>query len=101
MRICPKCGHVDPIWWRANAWHPEFSYAQNTALEWNDPDLWEALRPLKRGEIIKRGPYLYWKSTRSDTTRRVWIEDYKLVGKKGSPQERTHLYEQKKLDAAP
>ena len=101
MRICPRCGHVDPIWWRPAVYHPEFSYAHNTALEWNDPDLWAALRPLKRGDIIKRGSYLYWKSTRSDTTRRIWVEDYKLVGKKGSSQERVHLYEQKKLDGAP
>ena len=97
VRICPHCGYVDPIWWRPAAYHPEFSYAQNTALEWNDRELWAALKPLKAGEILKRGPYLYWKSTRSDTTRRVWVEDYKLVGKKGSPQERVRQYEQLKL----
>ena len=98
MRVCPECGHVDPIWWRPAAYHPEFSYAHNTALEWNDPELWAALKPLKRGEIIKRGVYLYWKSTRSETVRRVWVEDYKVVGKRGSPQERVRLYSQKKLD---
>lgn len=97
MRICPRCGHIDPIWWRPARHHPEFSYAHNTALEWNDPELWAALQTVKRGEIIKRGPYLYWKSTRSDTTRRMWIEDYRLVGKTGSPQERSRRYKQQKL----
>ena len=97
MRICPRCGYVDPIWWRSAAYHPEFSYAHNTALLWNDPELWAALKSVKRGEIIKRGPFLYWKSTRSDTTRRVWIEDYRLVGKKGNPQERSRRYRQQKL----
>jgi len=96
-RICPRCGHVDPIWWRPAVYHQEFSYAHNTALVWNDPELWAALRPLKRGEIIKRGPFFYWKSTRSDTTRRVWIEDYRLVRKKGSPQEKVRRFEQLKL----
>ena len=97
IRICPKCGHVDPIWWRPAIHHPEFSYAHNSALEWNDPELWASLKPLKRGEIVKRGPFLYWKSTRGDVTRRVCVEDYRLVGKKGSWQEKTHLYRQMKL----
>jgi len=97
MRVCPKCGHVDPIWWRPAAYHPEFSYAHNTSLESLEPELWDKLKDLPAGEIITAGPYLYWKSTRSETTRRIWVEDYKMVGKKGSPQERVSHDPQLKL----
>jgi len=98
MRICPECGHMDPIWWRPTAYHPEFSYAHNEALEAMDPELFAALAAVKRGEIVQRGPFLYWKSTKSETVRRVWVEDYKIVRKRGSPQERVRLYTQTKLD---
>lgn len=97
MRVCLKCGHVDPIWWRPSAYHPEFSYADFSGLELLDPELWGLLKERRRGEIVERGPYLYWRSSRSDTVRRVWVEDYRWVGKKGSPQERVRFYRQEKL----
>ena len=98
MRICPKCGHVDPIWWRPAAYHPEFDYAHLEALEAMDLELYKIISSLRPGELTQQGPYLYWKSSRSETVRRVWIEDYKIVGKRGSPQERVHHYKQAKLE---
>lgn len=97
MRVCPKCGHVDPIWWRPAAYHPEFSYAYLTSIESLDPELWELLKDKKAGDIVQRGPYLYWRSTRSQTVRRVWVEDYKMAGKTGSWQERVNSQIQLKL----
>jgi len=98
MRVCPECGHVDPIWWRPAVYHPEFSYAHIEALKGDDPELMKALAAVKRGEIVQRGPFLYWTSARSETVRRVWVEDYKIVRKRGSPQERVRFYTQTKLD---
>lgn len=100
MRVCPKCGYEDPICWRPAAYHPEFSYAHLSSLELLDPELWKALNEKRRGEIIQRGIYLYWRSTGADVARRVWIEDFKHVGKKGSPQEKTRFYKQMGLREA-
>lgn len=101
MRVCPKCGHEDPIWWRPAAFHPEFSYAHNTSLESLEPELWALLKDLPAGAIVTVGPYHYWKSSRSDTTRRIWVEDFKMVGKKGSPQERVRNVTQLTLAGSP
>ena len=97
MRVCPKCGYVDPIWWRPAAYHQEHSYASFDVIQWNEPKLWEQLKDLPRGELLRIEPFFYWKSTRSDTIRRVWIEDYYLVGKSGNPQERVDHSPQLKI----
>jgi len=98
MRICPKCGYIDPIWWRPAAYHQEFSYAHASSLEALDPELWELLRDKRPGEEVQVGEYVYWKSTRSDVVRRAWMEDLRLVGKKGSWMEKPPGGEQLKLD---
>ncbi len=53
-----------------------------------EPELWEAIKDKPKGETIEIPPYVFWKSIKSDTVRRCWIEDFKMVGKAGSPQER-------------
>lgn len=89
MRICPTCGHVDPMCWRPNAWNPQYSYARIDQLEFFVPELWQLIKDKKPGEIVQLGEYLYWKTQGgSQTVRRCWIEDFKIVGKKGEPQER-------------
>jgi len=89
MRVCPKCGYEDAPCWRPGAYHQEHSYSQIDVLEMFEPELWEAIKNKDRGELIEIPPFVFWKSTRSDTVRRCWIEDFKMVGKRGSPQERT------------
>lgn len=100
MRICPKCGYEDPICWRPAVYHQEFSYAHTSSLELLDPELWELMQGKRRGEIVERGPYLYWRSSRSDVIRRIWVEDFKRVSKSGSPQEKVRFYEQQQLKEA-
>ncbi len=98
MRFCPECGHVDPIWWRPAIYHQEFSYAHTPSLENLDPELWELLKDKRPGEEVQVGEYIYWKSTRSATVRRAWMEDLRLIGKKGSWQEKPSRGQQLKLD---
>lgn len=89
MRICEKCGHVDHPMWRPNAWNPQYDYAPLESIEWNDEELWQLIKDKKTGEVIQRGVFVYWKTEGgSNTVRRCWIEDFKIVGKKGDPQER-------------
>ncbi len=88
MGVCPKCGHEDAPCWRSAAFHTEHSYAQLSTLEMFEPELWEAIKDKPKGEVIKLLPYVYWKSIKSETVRRCWVEDFKVLGKSGSPQER-------------
>lgn len=97
MRICPRCGHVDPLHWLPAMYHQEFSYAHASSIELLDPELWAALTAVKRGDMVRRGPYLYWRSSRSETVRRVWVEDYVRVRRKGSWLEKVRLYRQTTL----
>lgn len=66
-----------------------------------EPDLWKALKAVKRGQLVRRGPFLFWRSSRSDTIRRVWMEDYRIVGKRGIPQEKMRFWKQTTLDTGP
>ena len=90
MRICPKCGHLDPECWRPAAFHPEISYAYIDSLEVFSPEIVEQLKDKKPGEIIVVDPFVYWKSPRSPTVRRTWIEDYKIKGKSVNQERVSH-----------
>jgi len=78
-------------------YHQEVSYAHASSLEALDPELWELLKDKRPGEEVQVGEYVYWKSSRSDTVRRAWMEDLRLVGKKGSWQEKSPGGRQMKL----
>ena len=98
MRICPRCGYVDNIAWRPAMYHQEFSFAHREGLELLDPEIVAALMATKRGDMVRRGPYLYWRARSTDTVRRCWVEDYRRVRRKGSWMERPRLYRQATLD---
>lgn len=87
MRLCPKCGHVDPEWWRPAAFHQHIDYAQYDVLELFEPEIIKELEGKKAGTVIFIEPFAYWKSPKSETVRRSSIEDFKIKGK-SVPQER-------------
>ena len=60
-------------------------------LEMFEPDVFELMKEAPNGEVRQLNDFVYWKSPRSDTVRRCWVEDFKIVGKRGSPQERVSL----------
>lgn len=89
MRVCPNCGYVDGEEWRPAAFHRHISYAYTSSLEYTDPELYKAIINAPADAILYRHPFVYWQSPRSDTTRRSWVEDFKLYGK-NVPQERAN-----------
>jgi len=90
MKRCPKCGYVDPDCWRPAAFHPEISYAHIDGLEMFEPEVYEAIVDKAPGERVLVGEYVYWRSSRSPTVRRSWVDDHRIVGKRGSSQERVN-----------
>ena len=60
-------------------------------LEMFEPEVWDLMKDEPPGKVLQLGEFVYWRSPRSDTVRRCWIEDFKIVGKRGSPQERVSL----------
>ena len=87
MRICPVCGHKDGEEWRPAAFHHHISYAYLDSLYYTEPELYQKIKTAPAEAIIYYHPFVYWKSPRSETVRRAWIEDFKLYGKT-VPQER-------------
>ena len=61
MRVCPKCGYVDPPYWR----HSRFSYwldiieVENLALV--KPELAKILKKEKKGFVVEDKDYYYRK----------------------------------------
>lgn len=100
MRICPKCGHVDPEWWRPAAFHQHIDYAQLDVISQFEPEVFEALKGKPAGTVVFIEPFAYWKSPKSETIRRCSIEDYELKGK-SVPQERVSHNPQVTLDMKP
>jgi hypothetical protein len=58
MRVCPKCGFVDPPIWKQSAFHQNISFTEFGSLELEEPELSKRLAesPTKR---CSNGPYAY------------------------------------------
>lgn len=99
MRVCPKCGHKDPICWRPNGWHPEISYTYIDGMELLEPEIYAAIKNFKTGELFMIGEYVYWKvrSRGQPQIKRVHSSDFKNVGKRGSPMENRSIWKQVKI----
>jgi len=96
MRVCPKCGYVDPPWWRPSRWQPEHDTARIDDLLLHEPEL---LKQLEREGVVFKGPFVFWKSSRSRRVRRTWIQEWKRFGKSGEPQEKPKTFDfNRKLD---
>lgn len=100
MRVCPECGYVDDECWRPAAFHRHIDYAYIESVKRLNPELWAELKHLKKNELLVRDSFVYWLSSRSDTVRRSWREDYRIFGK-SVPQERSQHNPQMTLDMQP
>ena len=93
MRVCPKCGYIDPFCWRdPYSRGMEVSYARLDELEQYQPEIVKKLleSPLKDKNPIREvvvGPYAYglWNS---GYVRRRWVEIWKHQGWKTIPMEK-------------
>lgn len=93
MRICPKCGHIDPFCWRdAYSKGMEVQYATLAELKESQPEIAQALmdsQPNPKNPIreVVVEPYAYglWKS---GYVRRRWVEIWKHQGWKTIPMEK-------------
>lgn len=99
MRICPKCGYVDPPEWRPKSWHThsEIEICRYSDLELIDADLAEqisdgstfldqynAYKRSKTGIWVYRRPrFIYdvqkWKDIPAETPKRVDPSQKKLI----------------------
>lgn len=89
MRICPRCGHVDPECWRHLRWslYPDYCHIEEL-LEF-EPDLAKEIldrRPTVKGPL-KRGVFVYM-LTKSMHVRRMSASDFTNYG--GFRRERQH-----------
>lgn len=71
MRECPKCGYVDPPYWRNRLFDYEVDICLLSDLGLVDKGLALDLFFAKRGETIIREPYAY-KLTKTNWVYRIW-----------------------------
>jgi len=71
MRVCPKCGYVDPPIWRQSAFHQTISFTEISNIEYENPEI--AIK-LKENNRISDGVYAY-KLTRFGRVERQAILD--------------------------
>ena len=83
MKECPKCGHIDPPYWRAPPHYPELDYVRPEDLAEMDPDLFKQLRP---GLPIEQSVYVYRMTETGKWVYRVWLPIWKAFGPGGWSQ---------------
>lgn len=91
MRVCPKCGYVEPIEWRPTSWKAGqyVDCCRLTDLEVLNPQL---ARELKERKQVIRKHYVYKLSRTGVWVLRRWIEIWKIQGWKEIPAERHGFY---------
>jgi len=76
MRECPKCGYVDPPYWkRSFQQNPqgEVDIARPEDLAENEPKIANRLR---RGEVLVVEPFVYYLAPKAVWVKRVWAKLY-------------------------
>ena len=103
MRVCPKCGFVEPMHWRPTTWKSAqyIDCCRLSDLEYNEPEFAERLK--KEGELIE-GHYAYRITKPGVWVYRRWIEIFKVQGWKEIPAEKykpPDLFQQKLVHVYP
>ena len=79
MKVCPKCGHVDPDYWLPSRWRiPEYCRIED--LQQDQTDLAEKLKNVNPMEPITDENYAY-RMNEAGFVERIWIELFKAGGK--------------------
>ena len=93
MKECPKCGYVDPPYWRSPPHYPELDYVRPEDLEVFDPELFKLLN---RSVPFERDgdPNVYRMSETGKWVYRVWKPIWKAFGPGGWKQfRRTKMFD--------
>ena len=77
MRECPKCGYVDPPYWRNRLFDYEVDICKLEDLEHIDTDLMIELLLTERGKSVFKSPYVY-KLTKTGWVYRIWESLFKV-----------------------
>lgn len=90
MKVCPKCGYVDVSGWRQNRWRTNVEFISLSEFEIENPRI---SRSLKDGKSIETDEYYAYRLTGrgKNIVERVWIETYKIAGKKAFHIPREHF----------
>ena len=83
MRECPKCGYVDPPYWRNRLFDYEVDICNLPDVASMDKELFLALYFYPRGTTITKDGYCY-RVTKTDWVYRIWESLWKVRG--WSPQ---------------
>ena len=84
MRVCPKCGFEDPIYWR----HSRFSYWLDQTENENIEAMHPELCPLKPKQMIEDRLYVY-RRMRDRVERKAKI-DYEVYGWREQMEKANH-----------
>ena len=93
MKECPKCGYVDPPYWRSPPHYPELDYVRPADLEAFDPELF---RLLIRAVPFERDgdPNIYRVTETGKWIYRVWKPIWVAFGPGGWSQfRRTKMFD--------
>lgn len=80
MRVCPKCGFIEPMEWRPSSWKSGqyIDLCRVSDLENLEPELFKKLKDKPIGETILEGYYAYRITKTGVWVQRRWIEIYKI-----------------------
>lgn len=94
MKICPKCGFVETEYWRQNRWRTNVEFSPVSEFRLNHPKISQLLED---GHGIQTDKYYAYRLSgkRKTIVERVWIEQYKIDGKKAFHIPREHVEHKK------
>jgi len=87
MRICPKCGHCDPFWWRPRRSRVYCEYTKAETLEYNNPELMTKIKDALPGFYFD-GHFIYHISRTGLNVERIELELFKIMRWGQEPQEK-------------
>ena len=87
MKICPKCGHDEGVWWRPRPNRVLASYVERETLSTVEPEVYRLTEGLRRGETVSDGHFTY-KVTRGGNVEKIENELYSYMKMGQEPQER-------------
>lgn len=87
MRICPRCGHEDPFWWRPRRSRVYCEYTKVETLEYNNPELMAKIKEI-HPESYYDGHFIYHITKKGLNVERIEKELYDFMKWGAEPQEK-------------